>query len=67
MFDLIPAAELRIDRPDFKAGLWKPATIRGEPWDVCQCFEWTGGRWEGFVAIRKANADRVVTAPDRTL
>lgn len=53
-FDLIPAAELRVDRPDFKAGAWKPTTIRGERWEASDCFELIGGRWEGFVSIRKA-------------
>jgi hypothetical protein len=59
MFDLIPAAELLIDQPGFKAGVWRPATIRGERWETSQCFERVGGKWEGFVAIRKARgADR---------
>lgn len=52
-FDAIPAADLRVDQPDFKAGAWKPATIRGEPWEASECFELIGGRWEGFVAIRR--------------
>lgn len=30
-FDLIRAAELAVDQPDFKARNWKPASIRGKP------------------------------------
>jgi hypothetical protein len=53
-FDLIPAGELSIDQPDFKAGAWKPTIIDGEAWECSQCFEWIGGKWEGFVSIRRA-------------
>jgi len=65
-FDLVPAAELRIDQPDFKAGAWKPATIRGEPWEASQCFEFLAGRWEGFVSIRRARqAPAIACGPAR--
>jgi hypothetical protein len=58
-FDLIPQAELAIDRPDFKASIWKPATHAGEPIEYSECYELVNGRWEGFVSIRKRrNAPR---------
>jgi hypothetical protein len=54
MFSAIPAERLRIDNPDFKAGAWEPTRVRGEDCEMSLCFEWIGGKWEGFVAIRKA-------------
>jgi hypothetical protein len=62
-FELIPAAELAVDRPDFKASIWKPTTIRGEAWEISQCFEWTGGKWEGFVSIRRARMSKRRSLP----
>ena len=52
-FDLIPAAELAIDQPDFKAGVWKRTRLHGEAAEYSECYELIEGRWEGFVSVRK--------------
>ena len=52
IFDLIPAGDLAVDQIDFKASKWKPTMIQGRAAEYSECFEWAGGKWEGFVSIR---------------
>lgn len=52
-FDLIPAADLDVDQPDFKASKWRPTLIDGRPAEYSECYELVAGRWEGFVSIRR--------------
>ncbi len=52
-FDLIPMEELEIDQPGFKASKWRMTLINGELHEMSTCYEWIGGKWEGFVSIRK--------------
>jgi hypothetical protein len=42
---------LRIDTPDFKATEWEAGFHADRPIRVCQCWEFEGGKWEGFVAF----------------
>ena len=44
-------SERRIDRSDFVASTWMPSTGSFAEYSVC--YEWLGGKWEGFVAVRK--------------
>jgi hypothetical protein len=52
-FDLIPANELRVDQPDFKASIWmrNNGSDQRAAW-YSVCYAWEGGKWEGFVSIR---------------
>jgi hypothetical protein len=54
-FDLIPANELRVDQPDFKASVWKRNTRGSQVEFYSECFEWSGAKWEGFVSVRLRN------------
>ena len=53
-FDLIPAAELAVDQPTFKASVWKRNNNRhGRFQEFSECYELVDGKWEGFVAVRE--------------
>ena len=42
----------RIDQPNFKATSFTKTIARGRPALMSSCFEFVGGKWEGFVSIR---------------
>ena len=44
-------ADRRIDQSDFVASKWMPTTGRFAEYSVC--YEWIGGKWEGFTSVRK--------------
>jgi hypothetical protein len=54
-FDLIPADQLAIDQPTFKASAWKRNNSKHSRFqEYSECYEWVGGKWEGFVSVREA-------------
>lgn len=42
---------LRIDTPTFRATAWQAGEHNGRAMRWCACWEWEGGKWEGFTAM----------------
>lgn len=50
LLDELP--DLAINHPDFKASGWRDDEARpGQQFSVC--YEFIGGKWEGFVSVRR--------------
>ena len=49
---LSPEGPWRIDEPDFKATEFKDSIVQGRQAKYSQCYEFVGGKWEGFVSIK---------------
>jgi hypothetical protein len=42
---------VRMNDPEFLAGQWQPDNANGG-W-YSQCYEFIGGKWEGFTAVKR--------------